>query len=253
MRSSSAKHRSRLGKAVRAKALRPVIGSILLVLGLLELVVPGPTAARAEVRVERLADGTILLIGDGRSASRRSSRSQSFRRRQPPAAIASLIDRHSRQQGLEPNLVQAVIQTESSYDVRALSIKGAMGLMQLMPETARDLGVSDPWDPDQNIAGGTRYLRGLLDRFGGDLERALAGYNAGPSAVERYQGVPPYAETTAYVDKVIALYRGESYRGERFVRTALPQASPSSASPTRLRTVRVERQSDGTLLLVTPD
>jgi soluble lytic murein transglycosylase-like protein len=159
-----------------------------------------------------------------------------------------MIDLHSRRQAVEPALVRAVIQAESDFDRRALSAKGAMGLMQLMPETARELGVSDPWDPDQNIDGGTRYLRQLLDRFGGDLAHALAGYNAGPSAVERYGGVPPYAETTAYVDRVLGFYRG---RAEVAVRRAAE--TQTAATPAAYRPVRVERQADGTVMLVTRD
>ncbi|MCB1035234.1 MAG: lytic transglycosylase domain-containing protein, partial [Acidobacteria bacterium] len=105
---------------------------------------------------------------------------------------------------LNRRLVQAVVQVESGYNPNALSNKGAMGLMQLMPETARSLSVSDPYDPEENLRGGTLYLRQMLDRFG-DLQMALAAYNAGPTAVERYQAVPPYPETRTYVRRVLTL------------------------------------------------
>ena len=109
--------------------------------------------------------------------------------------------------GLEPALVKAVIAAESNFDPRAVSRKGAQGLMQLMPQTARKLGVSDAFVPLQNVHGGTRYLRAMLDRYG-DVSRALAAYNAGPKAVDRYRGIPPYRETRDYVARVLTYYRG---------------------------------------------
>lgn len=106
---------------------------------------------------------------------------------------------------VSPDLVRAVIQVESEFDQRAVSSKGARGLMQLMPTTARRFGVLDPFDARQNIFGGAQYLRLLLDLFPGDLSLALAAYNAGENAVLRYKGVPPYRETRNYVQKVMAL------------------------------------------------
>src|SRR6185503_8252149 len=107
---------------------------------------------------------------------------------------------------LDPKLGEAVIRVESAFDSRAVSDKGALGLMQLMPGTATELGVENALDVEENLRGGTTYLRSLLDRFSGDVSLALAGYNAGPAAVEKYNGVPPYPETTAYVRRVLAAY-----------------------------------------------
>ncbi len=116
--------------------------------------------------------------------------------------------------GLPSGLVEAVARVESGFDPCAVSPAGALGLMQLMPGTARALGVLDPFDPVQNVEAGARYLRQLLDRFGGDLQLALAAYNAGPGAVERYRGIPPYPETQAYVKKVLALMPGKKTETE---------------------------------------
>jgi soluble lytic murein transglycosylase-like protein len=110
-----------------------------------------------------------------------------------------------------PALVKAVIAAESLFDSDAVSRKGAQGLMQLMPRTASKLGVADPFSADQNVRGGVRYLREMLDRYG-DMQRALAAYNAGPTAVDRYRGIPPYPETRAYVQRVMTYYR--DYNGD---------------------------------------
>lgn len=121
-------------------------------------------------------------------------------------AYDPLIERAARRHGVPPALVKAVVATESNFDPRAVSPKGAQGLMQLMPRTAAAVGVSDPFGPEENVSGGARYLRWLLDRYG-DWTRALAAYNAGPRAVDRYRGIPPYRETRAYVRRVLEYYR----------------------------------------------
>jgi soluble lytic murein transglycosylase-like protein len=124
----------------------------------------------------------------------------------PAAAIEALIAANAPAYSVDPALVRSIVEAESGFDPRATSPAGARGLMQLMPETARSLGVSDAYDPAQNLRGGVRYLRGLLDRFG-DVRLAIAAYNAGPAAVERFGGVPPYSETRAYVQRVLARRR----------------------------------------------
>ncbi len=116
---------------------------------------------------------------------------------------ADLINRYASQNGLDPALVTRLIEVESNFDPRSVSRRGAQGLMQLMPGTAAELGVENPLDPESNIAGGTRYLADLLQRYGGNLTLALAGYNAGPTAVDRHGGVPPFQETQQFVTKIL--------------------------------------------------
>ena len=120
--------------------------------------------------------------------------------------FAELIQEAAQAQRLDPALVKSVIHVESCFDPQAVSRVGAHGLMQLMPATAADLGVTDRFDPAQNIDGGTRYLAAMLQRFDGDLDLALAAYNAGPGAVERHGGVPPFPETRTYIQRVRAQY-----------------------------------------------
>ncbi len=118
-----------------------------------------------------------------------------------------LIEKAARKFNVDFSLIKAVIEVESAYNPRAVSSKGARGLMQIMPFNFEELNISDPFEPKQNIMGGTRYLTGLIHQYKGNLEHALAAYNAGPGNVDKYKGIPPFLETRNYVKRVMALHR----------------------------------------------
>jgi len=124
--------------------------------------------------------------------------------------LDAIIDEAASKHGVDSNLVRAVIKVESNFNPRAVSRKGAMGLMQLMPSTARGLSVTNPFDAQQNVDGGVRHLKSLLENFDGDVTKSVAAYNAGAGAVARNHGVPPFAETQAYVRRVNQLYSGDT-------------------------------------------
>jgi len=149
------------------------------------------------------------LSGLGKPAGRRSQRSSPSGSAHAgrPSEFDHLIAETSERYGMDPSLVKAVIKVESNFDSGAVSSAGAKGLMQLMDATGEQLGVEDPFDPRQNVEGGVAYLRQLLDRYS-DLSLALAAYNAGPEAVDRFRGIPPYAETQLYVSLVHQVHRG---------------------------------------------
>ncbi len=125
--------------------------------------------------------------------------------------INSISDRHQ----IDPDLINSVIHAESGFNSHAVSPKGAHGLMQLMPQTANQLGVNNSFDPKDNVEGGTRYLRELLEQYNFDIVKALAAYNAGPQRVQQYHGVPPYYETRAYIARIIKEFNQEKARGEK--------------------------------------
>lgn len=143
----------------------------------------------------------------GTAPSRQSSDSTNYK---DTLDYHSIVHEKATKYNLDPLLVKAVIMTESNWNERAVSRKGAMGLMQLMPSTASDMNVRNPFNPEENIEGGVKYLRYLLERFNGDLTLALAAYNAGPKWVEKFGVIPPITETKQYVNKVLALYHGNS-------------------------------------------
>jgi soluble lytic murein transglycosylase-like protein len=181
------------------------------------IVVCVATASPVEAQIYswRDASGTLVVSNKPRpdgagEVTTYAVRGSSELRTTTPAASGSptryddLIDQYARASGVSADLVRAVIQAESGFNARAVSPKGAMGLMQLMPATARELGVNDPFHPAENIRGGVTYLARLLARYDQNVEFALAAYNAGPASVERYGAVPPYRETRDYVKKITA-------------------------------------------------
>ncbi|MFZ0804232.1 MAG: lytic transglycosylase domain-containing protein [Terriglobales bacterium] len=163
--------------------------------------------ASANVRAARSAAEEVnhlLASTEGLSPSLRPVRGRTFSQQEIDAAIDQAASRHN----VDPSLVRAVIKVESNFNPNAVSRKGAMGLMQLMPQTARRLNVSNPFDPEQNVDAGVRQLKQLMENYGGDVKLTLAAYNAGPGAVARSAGVPHYAETRKYVKRITQLYYG---------------------------------------------
>lgn len=178
--------------------------------------------------VSRRANGTVVIT-DGGTVGRpghlwRDDASWLVAKRNAPSPWDEMIAASAREFGVDPILVKCMMLVESGFNPRAVSPKGAKGLMQLMPKTAAAYGVIDVFDPAQNIRGGVRYLNFLLNLFNGNLNMAIAGYNAGEGAVARYGTIPPYNETQDYVRKVLTAYNGTPYlsggkfRTDRFLR-----------------------------------
>lgn len=151
--------------------------------------------------------GNRLLTGRTPVTAVRAEKRKRVNRR---SYYRRIVEDKSIKYNLEPSLINAVIETESNWDYRAVSRKGAQGLMQLMPSTSKSLNVTNPFSPEENIDAGSRYLRRLLDRFHGDVSLALAAYNAGPETIEHYGGIPPFRETREYVKRVISKYTNGS-------------------------------------------
>jgi soluble lytic murein transglycosylase-like protein len=194
----------------------------------------------ANVRAARSAAAEVnqYLGSEDSSASQALSNApRSFSQRDIDAAIEQAATRHN----VDPNLVRAVIKVESNFNPNAVSRKGAMGLMQLMPQTARQLNVSNPFDPEQNVDAGVRRLKQLMESYGGDVKLTLAAYNAGPGAVARSSGVPHFVETRNYVKRITQLYYGGQTPGDRLFGT--PVNDP----------IHVQRDSRGVLYISNTD
>jgi soluble lytic murein transglycosylase-like protein len=188
----------------------------------------------ANVRAARSAAAEVnQYLGEqpGESTSQSFVRGKSFSPQEIDAAIDQAASRHN----VDPNLVRAVIKVESNFNPNAVSRKGAMGLMQLMPQTARQLNVANPFDPQQNVDAGVRHLKQLMENYGGDVKLTLAAYNAGQGAVARSGGVPHFAETRNYVKRITQLYYGGSDPGSHFLDS--PMHDP----------IHVERDTRGVL------
>ena len=157
-------------------------------------------ATNSSSRFQNILDAKLNKVDD-------NSQNKVFKKDvESRAEIDSLIEKYSSKNGLDKDFVKALVKQESGFNPNATSKCGAMGLMQLMPSTAQGLGVSNAYDIEQNIAGGTKYLKSMIDRFNGDEKLALAAYNAGPNAVKKYGGIPPYQETQNYVKNVLSIY-----------------------------------------------
>jgi soluble lytic murein transglycosylase-like protein len=194
----------------------------------------------ANVRAARSAAAEVnqYLGSEDSSASQALSNApRSFSQRDIDAAIEQAATRHN----VDPNLVRAVIKVESNFNPNAVSRKGAMGLMQLMPQTARQLNVSNPFDPEQNVDAGVRRLKQLMESYGGDVKLTLAAYNAGPGAVARSSGVPHFVETRNYVKRITQLYYGGQNSGDRLLGS--PVNDP----------IHVQRDSRGVLYISNTD
>jgi soluble lytic murein transglycosylase-like protein len=193
-----------------SRTVLPIVAAILISVAL-------PGAASAQIYAWRDAKGHLVLSDRPKDPAARTfavSTSTTMRVTRPVAtrrstAYDELIEEHAAVNSVSADLVRAVIQAESAFNPRARSIKGAMGLMQLMPATAADYRVVDPYNPAENIRAGVAYLKSLLTRYS-SVELALAAYNAGPAAVEKYGKVPPYRETRNYVDKITRVAAGTS-------------------------------------------
>lgn len=204
-------HSDGFGSLIRAAFVGGVAGA-------LALVFMCASPASADIYKKRLPDGTLCFTnvptGEDWDVYYREPKRNKYRFPRPsydPAKKShydGLIHQVAVNQGVDPELVKGIVRVESAYNPLALSPKGAMGLMQLMPDTATLLGVRDPWDPLENITGGTKYISYLLKKYDGNLTKALAAYNAGPGVVDAYGGIPPYQETRDYVRSILAILNG---------------------------------------------
>jgi soluble lytic murein transglycosylase-like protein len=199
------------------------------------------SVVQADPRTGRLVRSFVPSVAPGRPRPKTAS--------DAGGQLSQTVERIARQNQLSPQLIHSVIQVESNYDPYAVSPKGALGLMQLIPSTARRFGVSDVFDPADNIQGGARYLKYLLELYKGDNTRALAAYNAGEGAVSRYGGVPPFPETRNYVTRVRKRLEENAVRNETVKPASAVQQSedkPAEAGPAEVyNRIREVTDADG--------
>ena len=211
-------------------------------------------SASANVHLTTRPDGTKVIYNDDVDTRRykpiQMSDNWLAARRARPCPFDDLIRDAAAAHAMDPQLLKSVMLVESGFNPAALSRKGARGLMQLMPATARLYGVRDIQDTRDNINGGARYLNYLLNLYNGDLENALAAYNAGEGAVQKYGGIPPYDETVLYVHKTLTAYYGKPYLGGGFGR-ATTQRFKLLADVSEGKPVRVDRDADNRIVLTT--
>jgi soluble lytic murein transglycosylase-like protein len=200
--------------------------------------VPAPNAAAMRAARSAAAEVSQYLGRESNPSATAKIVAANFRgAAATPGDIDSAIEQAAARHNVDPNLVRAVVKVESNFNPNAVSRKGAMGLMQLMPSTARQLNVKNPFDPEQNVDAGVRHLKQLLESYGGDIKLTLAAYNAGAGAVARSSGVPHYAETQNYVRRITNLYYG-----------GIDFNSGASREP-----VRVQRDARGVLYISNTD
>ena len=215
----------------------------MLLTGVMVLSPLNPVGSHAEIYQYIGPNGTISLTNVPSDARYRKLDVESarFHALLSERELEPVIKRHSSQQQLHPALIRAVIKAESNFDPRAVSRAGAIGLMQLMPQTAVRLDVRDMFDPDENVGGGAKYLRQLLDRFHGNLPLALAAYNAGENIVDRYQALPPIDETRQYVRKVLRYYRTFLVRDGVITERPVSRHAPSRPAEAPATSVEASR------------
>jgi soluble lytic murein transglycosylase-like protein len=217
MQAAEAPHRSLMYWSVKENRWKPV---------------PGPNAASMKAARSAAAEVDSFVRDSYRSANAKIVAANNQGKQASATEIDEAIDMAAARHNVDPNLVRAVVKVESNFNSNAVSRKGAMGLMQLMPSTARQLKVKNPFDPEQNVDAGVRHLKQLLENYGGNVDLTLAAYNAGAGAVARSSGIPRYAETQNYVRRITNLYYGGSDFGR-------PSRDP----------VRVQRDARGVLYI----
>ena len=209
------------------------------------------TIVRADVKTGRLVRSIVVAPQIVSTQPAATPKSEIPSQATGTAGLTDVIDRIAGEQGVEGPLVHSVIRAESNYNPSAISPKGAMGVMQLIPSTAKRFGVSDVFDPADNIQGGVKYLRFLLDYYGGDYSKAIAAYNAGEAAVDKYNGVPPYSETRNYVLQVAKNLRA-ARAGRPKPAGIAPEAGKSGQGAETRKPIITSVGSDGRVYYRTP-